>query len=91
MCMYVYIYTYIQDTKAVCVWLRMLAIFFCRNMVRNGLWPTSVYNLGVGVAVLSSSLASDAKVLQPVNTCIWSVAEKLHIHQGILNITQIII
>lgn len=52
-------------------------------MVRNGLWPTSVYNLGVGVAVLSSSLASDAKVLQPVNTCIWSVAEKLHIHQGI--------
>lgn len=52
-------------------------------MVRNGLWPTSVYNLGVGVAFLSSSLASDAKVLAPINKRVWSLADQLHIPRGI--------
>lgn len=61
----------------------MKGFFRFRNMVRNGLWPTSVYNLGVGVAFLSSSLASDAKVLAPINKRVWSLADQLHISRGI--------
>lgn len=55
---------------------------YCRNLIRNGMWPTSVYNLGVGVAVCSASLIGDWKIIEPVNRRLWAVGRILHLPSG---------
>lgn len=57
--------------------------FRTRNMIRNGMWPTSIYNLGIGVALFSASVIGDWKWLEPVNSRLWSLSRTLHIHDGI--------
>jgi len=54
-----------------------------RNRVRNGLWPTHTYNLGVGVAFFSTSLIGDWKAVQPINRQLWALGRILHIPRGI--------
>ena len=55
---------------------------FFRNLIRNGMWPTSIYNLGMGVAIFSTSLAGDWRVVQPVNRKLWQLADILRIRKG---------
>ena len=55
---------------------------FFRNLIRNGLWPTSIYNLGVGVALISTSLAADWRLVKPLNRRLWTLADWLHMGKG---------
>jgi len=50
--------------------------------MRNGMWPTSVYNLGIGVALCSTSLIGDWKIVRPVNQHLWAVGRILHLPSG---------
>ena len=46
------------------------------------MWPTSVYNLGVGVALCSTSLIGNWNVVAPVNRRLWAVGRILHLPSG---------
>jgi len=46
------------------------------------MWPTSVNNLGIGVALCSASLIGDWKVMEPVNQRLWAVGRILHLPSG---------
>ena len=47
------------------------------------MWPTSAYNLGVGVTLCSVSLVGDWKIVEPVNRRLWAVGRILHLPSGI--------
>ncbi|XP_064645349.1 carnitine O-palmitoyltransferase 1, liver isoform-like isoform X2 [Lineus longissimus] len=57
--------------------------FRTRNLIRNGMWPTSIWNLGLTVGLLSLCLIGDWSFVQPINRLLWALADFLHIHPGI--------
>jgi hypothetical protein len=56
---------------------------WCSNRIRNGLWPTHVYNLGVGVAFFSTSMIGNWNAVQPLNRQLWALDKILHLPDGI--------
>ncbi|XP_074661158.1 carnitine O-palmitoyltransferase 1, muscle isoform-like [Tubulanus polymorphus] len=64
--------------------------FRTRNLIRNGMWPTSIWNLGLTVGLLSMCLIGDWTWVQPVNAQLWRLADFLHIHSGIPYYIQIL-
>jgi len=55
--------------------------FRTRNSIRNGMWPTSSYNLAVGIGVFSVTLIGDWQFVQPVNKWLWVIGNMLHINK----------
>jgi carnitine O-palmitoyltransferase 1 len=62
-----------------------------RNLISNGLWPTSVYNLGVGVGVFCTSMIGDWKALEPINKQLWTVGRIMHLPHGTPHYLQVLI
>jgi hypothetical protein len=57
-----------NSTKPPCFKSKIhLSIFFFRNLLKNGLWPASIWNLGVLVVVLSMCMLGDWDLVRPIN------------------------
>ncbi|XP_013409802.1 carnitine O-palmitoyltransferase 1, liver isoform [Lingula anatina] len=54
-----------------------------RNQIKNGLWPTSLWNLGGSVAVLSTGLIYDPEFLKPVTSLLWRFGGLLGLHEDV--------
>ena len=54
-------------------------IFLCRNLIKNGMWPTSLWNLGVLLLVLSALLIGDWEFAKPVTSRLDNLEDILHI------------
>ena len=46
------------------------------------MWPTHVYNLGVGVAFFAGSLIGDWNAVQPINRQLLALEKILHLPDG---------
>ncbi|XP_070535629.1 carnitine O-palmitoyltransferase 1, liver isoform-like isoform X2 [Ptychodera flava] len=56
--------------------------FRTRNLVRNGMYPTSLWNLGVTVGTTSAIMATDLDVFQSLNARLWSVQHYMYLPSG---------
>lgn len=50
-----------------------------RNMIYNGMWPTSAWNLAGAVSIFSVTLHQDWHWAQPVTRQLWKIGNVLHI------------
>ena len=55
-----------------------------RNLIRNGMWPTSIWNLGIGVAVFSVLLTGGWHWAEPINQRLWYIGDCMHMPKGIM-------
>ncbi|XP_038045521.1 carnitine O-palmitoyltransferase 1, liver isoform-like [Patiria miniata] len=53
-----------------------------RNLIWNGLWPTSSWNLLVSVAVVSLLMITDFEICQSINDKFWTLGEYVYIGRG---------
>ncbi|XP_060076491.1 carnitine O-palmitoyltransferase 1, liver isoform-like [Ylistrum balloti] len=65
-------------------WKRSLARRFyrTRNLIYNGLWPTSLYNLAVVVLLLSCCMIWDWEFCKGLTSRLWGLADTLSIPVG---------
>lgn len=66
-------------------WRRSLVRRFyrTRNLLYNGMWPTSIWNLAAMVLILSITMVTDTQVMKPVNERLWKVQHMLYIPKGL--------
>nr|XP_022311882.1 carnitine O-palmitoyltransferase 1, liver isoform-like [Crassostrea virginica] len=66
-------------------WRRSLVRRFyrTRNLLYNGMWPTSIWNLAAMVLILSVTMVTDIQVMKPVNERLWAVHRMLYIPKGL--------
>ncbi|KAJ8311520.1 hypothetical protein KUTeg_010875 [Tegillarca granosa] len=66
-------------------WRRLLVrrFFRTRNLLRNGMWPTSLWNLGVLVLILSVCMLWKSKLTQPLHARLWQFAVFIHIPKDV--------
>ena len=66
-----------------CLWLMNTVYFFIdRNLLYNGMWPTSLWNLGIMVVFLSFAMLYDSSHLQSIKEQLWRIADFLYIPHG---------
>ncbi|XP_071943316.1 carnitine O-palmitoyltransferase 1, liver isoform-like isoform X2 [Antedon mediterranea] len=53
--------------------------FRTRNQIKNGMWPTSWWNLGVTVALVSMVIVSDLDIFKCINRRLWAFGEYFYI------------
>ncbi|XP_072021123.1 carnitine O-palmitoyltransferase 1, liver isoform-like [Amphiura filiformis] len=76
-----------QDVKWKVAWRSwrrtMLRRFFrVRNLIKNGMWPTSLWNLGVVVALVAIVMVTDYPIMKVVNDKFWNFGEYFYIPKG---------
>lgn len=57
--------------------------FRTRNLIRNGMWPTSIWNLMVCVALFSVLLVGDWDWTKPVTSRLWTIGKVCCLHEGV--------
>ncbi|XP_033124232.1 carnitine O-palmitoyltransferase 1, liver isoform-like [Anneissia japonica] len=53
--------------------------FRTRNQIKNGMWPTSWWNLGVTVALVSIVIVTDLDIFKGINRRLWAFGEYFYI------------
>ena len=56
--------------------------FFPRNLIRNGMWPTSIWNLGITTSVFSVFLLNNWEWAQPINQRLLYLGSLMYLHEG---------
>ncbi|XP_014676147.1 PREDICTED: carnitine O-palmitoyltransferase 1, liver isoform-like, partial [Priapulus caudatus] len=56
--------------------------FRTRNTIRNGLWPTSLWNLGAAVIIFYCLLFGDFDIMKPVTKGLWPIGEAMRLPNG---------
>nr|XP_034320165.1 carnitine O-palmitoyltransferase 1, liver isoform-like isoform X2 [Crassostrea gigas] len=66
-------------------WRRSLVRRFyrTRNLLYNGMWPTSIWNLAAMVVILTITMVTDTQLMKPVNERLWKVQHMLYIPKGL--------
>lgn len=61
------------------LWIRTIKrrYYRIRNAIRNGMWPTSLWNLGISVVVLTGIQLYPVSWTAPLNTALSRLAQKL--------------
>ncbi|KAI0232984.1 Carnitine O-palmitoyltransferase 1, liver [Lamellibrachia satsuma] len=57
--------------------------FRTRNLIRNGMWPTSIWNLMVCVTLFSILLVGDWEWAKPVTSRLWNIGKVCCMHEGV--------
>ncbi|XP_077993056.1 carnitine O-palmitoyltransferase 1, muscle isoform-like isoform X2 [Glandiceps talaboti] len=53
-----------------------------RNLIQNGLYPTSLWNLGVTVGATSAVMATDIDIFRSVNRRLWGLQHYMYLPSG---------
>ena len=56
-----------------------MPLSYSRNLIKNGMWPTSLWNLGALVLVLSILLIGDWDIVKPVTSRLDWLEDFIHI------------
>ncbi|XP_030828246.1 carnitine O-palmitoyltransferase 1, liver isoform [Strongylocentrotus purpuratus] len=66
-------------------------LYRTRNLIMNGLWPTSPWNLCIAIISISFIMMINISFLQPIHDALWRVASSLNICEGLPEFTQVAI
>ena len=61
---------------------KKFSLSFQRNLVKNGMWPTSLWNLGFVVATVAIVMVTDYPQMEGVNDRFWGFGEYFYISRG---------
>ncbi|XP_048749687.2 carnitine O-palmitoyltransferase 1, liver isoform-like isoform X2 [Ostrea edulis] len=66
-------------------WRRSLVRRFyrTRNLLYNGMWPTSIWNLAAMVIILSVTMITDIEMMRPINDRLWKVYHMMYMPKGL--------
>ncbi|XP_071497775.1 carnitine O-palmitoyltransferase 1, liver isoform-like [Diadema antillarum] len=69
----------------------MRNFFRTRNLILNGLWPTSPWNLCTAVIGLSLIMSVELSFLKPIHDALWGVSKSLTVCEGLPRPSQVMI
>lgn len=62
-----------------------------RNSISNGMWPTSVQNIGILCVVVFLFMLSELEVAESIKEMLWSAGDTLHVPQALPSSVRAII